>query len=85
VRQEALRICDRKIEEWLDRNAQKGSDSEPGASIRYQILKDAHGKCERCSIPASLRPIDIDHIVTRSKANKHGKVQKDVDRTGEQA
>jgi predicted house-cleaning noncanonical NTP pyrophosphatase (MazG superfamily) len=46
-------------------------------SVRYKVLKRAKGKCELCGIPSSLRPIDIDHIIPQSKANKYGKVVRD--------
>lgn len=77
VRETGIAICQQKIEAWLNRKAQTGKAAEPDTSVRYQVLKDAGGKCALCGIPSSLRPIDIDHIVPRSKANKHGKVKKD--------
>lgn len=77
VRKEALTICKHKIAEWLDKKGRKSKNGEPNASIRYRVLKDAQGKCALCGIPSSLRPIDLDHIVPRSKANKHGQVRKD--------
>ncbi|MGC3940532.1 hypothetical protein ACOTTU_22250 [Roseobacter sp. EG26] len=41
------------------------------------MLKKAGGKCQLCGIPSLLRPIDVDHIVPSSKANKYGRVEKD--------
>jgi hypothetical protein len=36
-------------------------------SIRYEVLKRAKGRCECCGISVEDRPIDVDHIVPRSK------------------
>lgn len=77
MRQEAIEICDEKIENWLKGKEKRGKTDQPDASIRYIVLKEAHGKCELCGIPSSLRPIDIDHIIPRSKANRNGKVRMD--------
>ncbi len=74
---EAISFYDAKIEEWIARKQSTEHSSLGQASVRYQVLKQAHGKCQLCGIPAALRPIDIDHIVPRSKADKHGRVIKD--------
>lgn len=74
--QEILNICDIKINEWLEaKNFEK--DPTVNASIRYEVLKAANGKCALCGISSRLRPLDVDHIVPKSKANKYGKVVKD--------
>lgn len=74
-KQKAIDLCDSKIAEWFDSCKE---DNEPNASpsLRYEILKLAKGKCELCGISSSLAPLDIDHIVPRSKA-KNGRVIKD--------
>ena len=71
-REELIRICERKIEEWLENR--KTASEGVSSSKRYQILKQSRGKCQLCGIPSSLRPIDVDHIVPRSQANRYGKV-----------
>ncbi len=76
LRAAAVRVCDQKIAAWLERKAQQDRLSQIGSSIRYEVLKAARGKCQLCGIPALLRPIDIDHIVPRSQASKHGKVRR---------
>jgi predicted house-cleaning noncanonical NTP pyrophosphatase (MazG superfamily) len=75
VRMGAVRICEEKISTWLERKKTKGRAPEAGASVRYEILKAAGGKCELCGISSEIKPIDIDHIVPRSKADKNGKVR----------
>ncbi|WP_266029769.1 HNH endonuclease [Brucella intermedia] len=77
LRDEAIALCEAKIAEWRERKRGREKAPEAGASIRYEILKEAGGKCALCGTPATLRPIDIDHIVPRSKADKNGKVRKD--------
>ena len=74
-RDEAVAICDKKIAAWLERKKSREHAPEAGASVRYEILRLAKGKCQLCGISAEIRPIDIDHIIPRSKANKHGKVR----------
>ncbi|MGO4441360.1 HNH endonuclease [Rhizobium sp. RAF56] len=76
VRDEAVRICDAKIAEWIERKRLKERAPEAGASVRYELLKEAHGKCQLCGIDRSISPMDIDHIVPRSRADKFGRVRK---------
>lgn len=76
-RREAIELCDEKIQQWLSARLGRGATSEASASIRYRVLKTAGGKCQLCGISASISPIDIDHIIPRSKANKFNKVLKD--------
>src|SRR5690606_29934398 len=63
--------------EWVEKKRSKEKAPEAGASVRYEVLKAAGGKCALCGISAELRPIDIDHIIPRALANKNGKVRKD--------
>ncbi|ASY70312.1 HNH endonuclease [Sinorhizobium fredii] len=76
IREEAVRICEAQISEWLFRKREQEKAPEAGASIRYEVLRDAGGKCQLCGISSELRPIDIDHIIPRSHA-KQGRVFKD--------
>jgi len=75
LREKAVQICDQKIEDWFYKKKSKERAPEAGASVRYQVLKEAGGKCQLCGIAAEVRPIDIDHIVPRSKADRNGKVR----------
>ena len=75
--QAAKEICEQKIEAWIEKRAFKGGSSSKLASKRYRILKAARGQCELCGISAKLSPIDIDHIIPQSKANKKQRVYKD--------
>ena len=75
LREQALNACNEKISTWLDQKKTREKAPEAGASVRYEVLKEAGGKCQLCGISSEIRPIDIDHIVPRSKANKNGKVK----------
>lgn len=75
LRNEAILVCEEKIEDWFEKKKSRERAPEAGASVRYEVLKEAGGKCQLCGIAAEVRPIDIDHIVPRSKADKHGKVR----------
>jgi predicted house-cleaning noncanonical NTP pyrophosphatase (MazG superfamily) len=77
---QAKDLCDLKIQEWIARRSAKGERAKVDASTRYKILKAARGKCELCGISAKVCPIDIDHIVPQSKADKRGYVEKDGER-----
>jgi predicted house-cleaning noncanonical NTP pyrophosphatase (MazG superfamily) len=73
----AKAICEEKTREWIDKQAAKSDTPRIEASKRYRVLRAAKGKCELCGISAKISPIDIDHIVPRSKANKEGYISKD--------
>lgn len=74
-KQEAVQLCEEKIAAWLNKKSSADTTVKANASIRYAVLKEARGKCQLCGIPAEVRPIDIDHIVPRAKADKNGKVR----------
>lgn len=74
---EAKSICEQKIAEWIQKKAERDPSGGVDASTRYRVLKAARGRCELCGISSKLSPIDIDHIVPRSHADKHGFVVKD--------
>ena len=73
---EIRKICEQKMQEYivsrglsiwdyrlLDENAVPDS-------LRYRVLKEAKGRCSLCGATRDDRPLDVDHIVPRSK---HGK------------
>lgn len=71
-REELIALCERKINDWLDRRT--STSTGVPSSLRHEVLKAARAKCQLCGIPASLRPIDVDHIVPKSRKNRYGKV-----------
>jgi len=66
-----LQLCEDKINTW-----NKKEYSIP-KSLRYEMLKRANHKCELCGITADITPLDVDHIVPQSTADKNGRVFKD--------
>lgn len=70
-------LCEQKIRDWLERRNQKDNGDSVDASKRFRVLKASRGKCELCGISAKLTPIDIDHIVPRTRADKRGQIAKD--------
>ena len=74
----AKSLCEEKIEQWMHKRAAKSDAPRLGVSSkRYLVLKAAEGKCELCGIPSKVSPIDVDHIVPRSRADKSGYIVKD--------
>ena len=74
--EEAKRICEIKMREWIEKQARKSDLPVVEASTRYRVLKAAKGKCELCGISAKISPVEIDHIVPRNRADKHGFIVK---------
>jgi len=68
-------ICDSKIKEFSSRQKKVGSSHAGWGLKRYKAIKQAKGKCELCGIPKELRPLDADHIVPKTDADKNGKVE----------
>ena len=69
-------LCEEKVHEFV---SQKGLgvwdyrflDSEyVSDSLRYRVLKEANGICALCGCTKDMRPLDVDHIVPRSKGGK---------------
>lgn len=74
-RKKAVELCESYIQSWVENKRIKEKSPEANASVRYRVLKTAKGKCVLCGISSSLRPIDVDHIVPQSKAQK-GKIKR---------
>lgn len=70
--EELILICDNKISDyqmkrgeaiWAHRNNQRIPVS---GSIRYEVLKRAHGRCELCGISMEERALEVDHIIPKN-------------------
>ena len=67
-------LCDRKIGEYEHKYGKKsiwhsrfaGAKGVSGP-LQYQVLKRAKERCELCGISKSIRALQVDHIVPRSK------------------
>ena len=73
----AKSLCEEKTRAWIEQRASKGENPAKLASKRYRVLKAARGQCELCGVSAKLTPIDIDHIIPRSQADRRAQVLKD--------
>lgn len=68
--------CEAKIQEYIVLHGlsiwdYRLLDSEPiSDSLRYRVLSEAKGRCALCGVTKDERPLDIDHIIPRSKGGK---------------
>ncbi|MGI0025906.1 MAG: HNH endonuclease, partial [Nitrososphaera sp.] len=69
-----IRLCDRKIEEYEQKYGRKSiwhsrfaGAKDISGPMQYQVLKRAKERCELCGISKSVKALQVDHIVPRSK------------------
>ena len=69
--EELVEICDTKVAEYLNRrqdpwsHRRKSLGEVPG-TIKYEVLKRAHYRCELCGISAEFKALEADHILPRN-------------------
>ena len=69
-------ICEQKLQTFVQKRGigiwdYRLLDEEPiSDSLRFQVLKAAGGRCQLCGISAKERPLDVDHIIPRSRGGK---------------
>jgi len=69
-------ICEQKLQSFVQKRGigiwdYRLLDEEPiPDSLRFLVLKAAGGKCLLCGIAAKERPLDVDHIIPRSRGGK---------------
>jgi diadenosine tetraphosphate (Ap4A) HIT family hydrolase len=72
-RDELIQICNEKIKAYVGSyngiigDYRYNPNDLSSKSIRYLVLKLAHGRCALCGASIKDTPIDIDHIVHRNK------------------
>lgn len=71
-----IQLLQEKLDfELLSRGEQfwkhRATEREQIGSIRYRVLERALGRCECCGVGKEDRPLDVDHIVPRSKKGKN--------------
>lgn len=66
-RQQVLARCTVEIDAWQRRELPKI------ASKFFGVIDRAKGRCEACGVPGFILPIDVDHIIPKSRAF-HGQV-----------
>ena len=73
-RDELIRICDAKVDDYLRRRGARAYDhrrtalGELSGTVRYQVLSRAGFRCELCGVPADEHALEVDHIIPR----RHG-------------
>jgi ATP adenylyltransferase len=73
---EIRKICEDKLFELISKRGISlwdyrflDSDFVPD-SLRYRVLKESDGKCALCGATKRMRPLEVDHIIPRSKGGK---------------
>ena len=75
-RDELIRICDAKVEEYLQQRGSRAYDhrrtalGELSGTLRYQVLSRAGFRCELCGISADEQALEVDHILPRRHGGK---------------
>jgi len=74
-RQKLISLCDAKLNEFLDSRGLKLwdyrlIDNPVPDSLRYKVLKKSNFRCDLCGATKYDRPLDVDHIIPRSKKGK---------------
>jgi len=74
---ELIALCDKKIDAYLKAfdgiigEHRYNAASLSSGSVRYEVLKRAKGRCALCGVSVVDSPIDIDHIVPRSRGGSN--------------
>jgi ATP adenylyltransferase len=69
-------ICEQRLQSFVQKRGigiwdYRLLDEEPiPDSLRFLVLKAAGGRCQLCGISAKERPLDVDHIIPRSRGGK---------------
>lgn len=70
--EELKQLCEEKISEYIEKRKidiwghRRNSRRPVPGSVRYQVLVNAHHRCELCGVDASLRALEVDHIIPKS-------------------
>ncbi|SRR6266567_1493379 len=69
-------LCEQKLQSFVQKRGigiwdYRLLDDDPiPDSLRFLVLKAAGGRCQLCGILAKERPLDVDHIIPRSRGGK---------------
>ena len=74
-RSRLIGACEVKLHHFIEQRGEriwdyKWFDNPVGSRLRYDILAASGQKCALCGISVEDRPLDVDHIVPRSKGGK---------------
>ena len=71
-----LMLCEKRMREFIMKRGIDlwgyrllDTDPVPG-SLRFQVLKESSGRCALCGATKKERPLDVDHIIPRSRGGK---------------
>jgi len=73
---ELKKICEQKLQEFIESRGlgiwdYRFLDAEPiPGSLRNRVLIEAKGRCALCGATIKERPLDVDHILPRSRGGK---------------
>lgn len=73
---EIKKLCEGKMQEYIEARGlsiwdyRLLDDTLIPDSLRYRVLKEAKGRCALCGATKKECPLDVDHIVPRSKGGK---------------
>ncbi len=72
-----MALCDAKVAEYVAQrqdaiwhHRSQNFDPIPG-TLRYEVLKRAHGRCEACGISNQERALQVDHIIPRTRGGSN--------------
>ena len=69
-------LCEQRLQSFVQKRGisiwdYRLLDEDPiSDSLRFQVLKAAEARCQLCGISAKKRPLDVDHIIPRSRGGK---------------
>lgn len=69
-------LCEQRLQSFVQKRGigiwdYRLLDDEPVSdNLRFRVLKAAGGRCQLCGISAKEMPIDVDHIIPRSRGGK---------------
>lgn len=70
--EELKQLCEEKISGFIEKRKidiwdhRRNTRRPVPGSVRYQVLVNAHHRCELCGVDASLRALEVDHIIPKS-------------------
>ena len=73
---ELKKLCEQKIQEYIVSRGLKIwdysllDDTLTDDKLRFRLLREAKGRCALCGTTKDDRPLDVDHIIPRSKGGK---------------
>ena len=70
-------LCEQKIQEFIINRGigiwgHRMLDTDPVPdSLRYRVLKESGGRCALCGVTMKEQPLDVDHIIPKSRGGKN--------------